>query len=89
MIQNIHSIVMSKAFFKNKIELRRRGKLIFDIAFSTRYCTLLRTREEKQKENINLGEFDCRIINNLFIEELCNTARNFYLPVFIFSRPKQ
>ena len=43
---------------------------------------------ENSYKIIDLKEDDCRIINNLFSEKLCNTADHFYSTVFIFLSPK-
>ena len=55
----------------------------------TRYYTLLTVRLKKTKnkntiKNLVFEEDDCRIMNILFNEKLCNTAGHFYSAVFIF-----
>ena len=53
----------------------------------TRYYTLLGVHLENFSENLDLGESDRCITNNLFSEKLCIKAGHF-ARLFFFSRSK-
>ena len=44
----------------------------------TRYYSFDSALEKNTFKNLVFGEDDCRIIDNLFSEKLCNTAGHFY-----------